>query len=459
MTRLAFPGVDRPAVSVVMVTYGGRTWARRALEAVIENTEPCYEVIVVDNASPDETPLRLREDVEGAKVLFNSNNAGFAAGVDRGVCYATAPNLVLLNSDAMVQPGWLPPLLDVIESDRSAAAVVPMLLNLDGTLQEAGSLIGGDGHTLAWGSGDDPTALQYRFRRYIDYASAACMLLRRSAFLSVGGLDPRYPVGYYEDVDLCLAFAEPGWRVVYEPRSTVVHVRWGSSDPVEAGRLMDANRPILLRRWGRTLAGRPPLIDFELPTYPHRVIAARDFQALHRLLVIVDGGDDLGSTQIGQLVAAVAKLWPTNRITLMDAAAATSDHWLQSLLDLGVEIVEVPDDWDAWLAGRLFHYSAVLASSGQVWKRLAQPMAHHQPQALRIHDLRHAEEKRSGEDLDEPEAAAVRSADLVLCASEEQLRLVRRISTAVAVIVVGEREEGVIEAMAHVGMAPPEGAN
>ena len=123
MTRLAFPGVDRPAVSVVMVTYGGWTWARRALEAVIENTEPCYEVIVVDNASPDETPLRLREDVEGAKVLFNSNNAGFAAGVDRGVCYATAPNLVLLNSDAMVQPGWLPPLLDVIESDRSAAAV------------------------------------------------------------------------------------------------------------------------------------------------------------------------------------------------------------------------------------------------------------------------------------------------------------------------------------------------
>src|SRR5207248_4840278 len=198
----------KPAVSVIVVTYGGWDWTRRALEALIENTDPPYELIVVDNASPDETPQRLRDDVEGATVLFNDTNAGFAAGVDRGVCHAIAPYLVLLNSDAMVQPGWLQPLIGVIETDVSAAAVVPMLLNLDGTLQEAGSLVGNDGNTLAWGAGGDPTELQYRFRRYIDYASAACMLVKRSAFLSVGGLDPRYPVGYYEDVDLCLSLAE-----------------------------------------------------------------------------------------------------------------------------------------------------------------------------------------------------------------------------------------------------------
>ena len=116
MRPLTFPAVDRPALSMIMVTYGGWKWVREALGALIEHTEPCYEVIVVDNASPDETPDRLRDEVEGAKVLFNPGNLGFAAGVNRGVCHATAPFLGLLNSDAMVQPGWLPPLLEGLES-------------------------------------------------------------------------------------------------------------------------------------------------------------------------------------------------------------------------------------------------------------------------------------------------------------------------------------------------------
>src|SRR5206468_1520457 len=145
----------------------------------------------------------------------------------------------------------------------------------------------------------------------------ACLLMKRSTFLSIGGLDPHYPIGYYEDVDMCLALADQGLRVVYEPRSRVKHVRWGSSTVEEAGRLMHANRPILLRRWQHKLKGRPSLLDWQLPLFPHRVVAARDAEALHRVLVIADGVPGLDSGRAGKLLAGFMEAWPNSRTTVI----------------------------------------------------------------------------------------------------------------------------------------------
>jgi GT2 family glycosyltransferase len=460
MTSLVFPQVERPTLSVVVVTYGGWRWVREALESLIEHTEPRYEVIVVDNASPDETPERLRGEVHGAKVVFNPGNLGFAAGVNRGVCYSTAPYLALLNSDAMVRPGWLPPLIEVLEDDPRAGAVVPMLVNLDGSLQEAGSLLGGDGTTMAWGAGGDATHLQYRFRRYVDYASAACLLMKRSTFLSVGGLDPRYPIGYYEDVDMCLALAERNLRVVYQPRSTVMHVRWGSSNVEEAGRLMHANRPILLRRWQHRLATRPSLVDWKVSTLPQRVAAARDAEALHRILVITNEMPD-PSTRTGKLLAALADLWPTARITLIAANAAGTEDPVQGLLDHGIEVACGPEDWEAWLQARLFHYSAVLIGDAETRERFERPLEQHQPQALRVYAFGNAFQKGGPHIVDVGHVEAMRWADVVLCDSEEQRDVVAAIAPALTALFLPDEtgpapyRRAVVEAMAHMGLPPP----
>lgn len=462
MTSIAFPQVDRPILSVVMVTYGGWNWVREALESVIERTEPCYEVIVVDNASPDETSERLRDEVEGAKVLFNLGNLGFAAGVNRGVCHATAPYVALLNSDAMVQRDWLPPLLEVLDGDPRAGAVVPMLLNLDGTLQEAGSLVGADGSTLAWGAGGDPAGPQYRFRRYTDYASAACLLMKRSTFLSVGGLDPRYPIGYYEDVDMCLALAERGLRVVYQPRSRVMHVRWGSSDVEEAGRLMHANRPILLGRWRHKLAGRPSLVHWQLPTLPHRVVAARDAEALHRVLVIAGEAPD-PATRGWRLLAGLAEVWPTDRVTLaLTNESSVEDDRVERLLELGVEVASRPEEWEAWLVARLFHYSTVVIDDPEIFERFERLLTRYQPQALLVYDLGPSARTSERERPDESVAEAVRSAGVVLCSSAEQRDLLASVAPGLTALVLpddtgpNEYRQALVKAMAHVGMAPPD---
>src|SRR3982074_49186 len=269
-----------PRVSVVMVTCGGKQWVEPAVEALVANTEAPFELIVVDNASSDGVQDVLRS-IQGAKLVFHDRNVGFGPGANQGVLHAVGRYVCILNSDAFVEPGWLPPMIEVFETDPRAGAVVPRLLHLDGVLQEAGGVVGSDGSTRALGDGDDPEELQYRFRRYVDYGSAACLVMPRSAFLQIGGFDPAYPLGYCEDVDHCFALRERGLRTVYEPRSRVRHVRWGSSSRLEAERRVFANQPILLARWRERLAGRPSFAD--PPFEPHDVLQARDADAYHRI--------------------------------------------------------------------------------------------------------------------------------------------------------------------------------
>ena len=118
----------------------------------------------------------------------------------------------------------------------ACAAVAPKLLYPDGRLQEAGSIVWRDARVRNYGDGDVPNRPEYLFRRTVDYASAACLLVRRSAFVEVGGFDPRFAPMYCEDVDLCLALAKRHGRVVYQPRSVVEHVRGASAIGWREGR-------------------------------------------------------------------------------------------------------------------------------------------------------------------------------------------------------------------------------
>src|SRR4051794_26546117 len=77
MAELEFPRMERPLVSIVMLTYNDIEWVARSLQACLDNTEPCYELIVVDNGSTDGTAEFLTGAVSGARVLLNSRNYGF----------------------------------------------------------------------------------------------------------------------------------------------------------------------------------------------------------------------------------------------------------------------------------------------------------------------------------------------------------------------------------------------
>ncbi len=372
MTALTLPRADRPLVSVVMVTFGGWALTRRALEALREQTAIPFEVVIVDNPTPEDVAARLRKEVTGAEVLENDRNEGFGPAANRGAERAGGEHVLFLNTDTLVGPGWLEPLIETLGSDPRGGAAVPLFLNDDGTVQEAGGLLFEDASTLMYGFGGPPSDPAYRFRRYVDYGSAACLLLRRSDFLDAGGFDPAFVPAYCEDVDLQLRLREGGRRTIYEPRSQVVHVRFGSSglDERTAASLVEKNAGILRERWGHVLAERPPRPEAGVPEQAHRVMAARDADAVVRILVIAPEPPT-------DLLDALVERHPSGRVTFLATGPVEA---LEELGRAGVETAGPFDDPASWLRARRFHHTAVVAVEDPA-EELATALEEHQPQA------------------------------------------------------------------------------
>ena len=141
---------------------------------------------------------------------------------------ASTEYLLFLNNDTMPKKGWLEPLFGILDNDDSVAAVGSKLLFPNGTILHAGLVIFDD-HKLP-----DPLIARHiyygqpmdideanQLRQY-QALTAACLLIRKSAFNEVGGFDEGYWNGY-EDVDLCFKLQEKGWKLVYQPESVVIH--------------------------------------------------------------------------------------------------------------------------------------------------------------------------------------------------------------------------------------------
>ena len=386
MATVVFPDVSRPRVSVLMVTYGAWESVSKALRSLLENTDPCYEVIVVDNASPDGTDSRLRDEVVNARLVFNTANRGFGPASNQAASLAKAPYLALLNSDCFVRAGWLPPLLEALDEDDLLGAAAPVILNIDGSLQESGCLLFGNAHTQLFGSGDDAGKTAYRFRRTADYASGACLVLRRRAFLDLGGFDAAYVPAYFEDVDLCLRFREHGLGTLVEPRSTVTHVRGASGGGSLAMEYWSKNVLTFRERWKDVLARRPAFIE---PAPSARSsLAARDAAARARLLLVSERPFSPGDTQGGaaalRLLEALAAGWPECRITALAFGEPTDETVTDALLRSGVEVVTGLSDISLWLKERRFHYDVVLFAGGRHAPLLDAALRESQPRAAYI---------------------------------------------------------------------------
>ena len=182
--------------------------------------------------------------------------------------------ILFLNNDTILLPGWLEPLLDTLDDDPLLAAVQPKLLYPDGRLNDAGGLVFKGGEPWIYGKGSaEPDAPQFSCRRAPDYASGACLLVRRCAFTEVGGFDDRYAPAYYEDTDLSFAFRAAGWKVLFEPASKVIHLEGGTAG-TDLGRGIKQyqvrNAEKFAAKWAEELAHRPRLGNQAVESWAHR---------------------------------------------------------------------------------------------------------------------------------------------------------------------------------------------
>jgi GT2 family glycosyltransferase len=236
-----------PRCSVIIPVFNRSSLTRRCLETILaQPISTMYELIVVDDASTDDTAARLDSFGSAIRVVAHETNTGFARSCNDGAAVATGEYLVLLNNDTVPRAGWLDSLVQYADAHPQAAIVGSKLLFPDGTVQHAGVVICQDlhpRHVYAGFPGDHPVVC--RSRRY-QIVTGACALIRRAVFEELGGLDEAYLNGY-EDVDLCLRAGSIGHEIHYCHESTLDHLESASRDRSLDN---DRNGRLYLDRWG-----------------------------------------------------------------------------------------------------------------------------------------------------------------------------------------------------------------
>jgi glycosyltransferase involved in cell wall biosynthesis len=201
--RADFRASAAPAVTVVMLAWKQPELLLRSLAALAAQADERVEVVLVLNGATPEVHEAVATRVTGAVVVIADLNIGFGGACNLGATSARGEFLVFLSDDTEVTPGWLDELLAVVRAHPEAGVVASVLLDPDGSIQEAGSRVLPDGTTLPLAAGRAVAdASGFLADRPVDYGSGAAMLMPRDLFEQLGGFDPAFYPAYYEDVDL-----------------------------------------------------------------------------------------------------------------------------------------------------------------------------------------------------------------------------------------------------------------
>ncbi len=249
---------ERPALSIIIVTYDAALFLPDCLESISRRAPSfAFEVIVVDNASTDDSVAQARLHCSGAVVVENSSNTGFAAANNLGYRRAAAEYILLLNPDTILHEGALEAMVGFLRSNPDAGAIGPRILNPDGTLQRTGvsapSLWNLFAETLFLDKAFPRSHIFGRHRRLyedpnalhdVDCLQGSCLLVRREA-IGESLFDPAYFL-YFEETDLCARLREEGWRIVYVPGASIVHIGGSGAEHYDGLRVLRYHQSYLL---------------------------------------------------------------------------------------------------------------------------------------------------------------------------------------------------------------------
>lgn len=243
-----------PKVSIIIVTYNNWSYTKSCLDSVFKHSYyPNYEVIVVDNASTDETRKQLAKiRNEQLKIVLSPVNSGFAGGNSIGCQIATGEYIILLNNDTLVPPGWIQRLTKPLQ-DPEIGLAGPMS-NSVGNDQRVDHFVGDP----VQGANPDWLKEFYSFYkdrvRSTDLLGFYCVAMRKAVYDEVGGLDTQYNYGMFEDDDYCARVKKLRFKLVIVEDAFVYHhgsASFNKLDEDEYQAIFTRNKQYFEQKWER----------------------------------------------------------------------------------------------------------------------------------------------------------------------------------------------------------------
>jgi len=218
-------------LSVIIVNFNTASLLKECLNSIEENRGNLkLEILVVDNNSRDQSAEMVKKDFPQVKLLVNSENIGFARGVNQGLALAKGRYFLLLNPDVKVLPGALKGMIEFMDQNKDAGLAGVQLFNSDGTKQNSIANFPSISQELLNKSLLRilfPEKYPSKYREYkspieVDSVIGACMIVRPEAVKEAGELDPDYFL-FLEETDWCFQMKKMGWKVYHLPQLKVYH--------------------------------------------------------------------------------------------------------------------------------------------------------------------------------------------------------------------------------------------
>lgn len=238
--------LQKELVSIIILNYNGEKFLENCIESIFKETKQKFELIIVDNNSPDKSGEKISKKYESCKFILNEKNVGVSEGLNIGIRNSNGTHIVLLNNDLIVAPKWLDYLFEAFQ-EKGDGLYQPKFLKMKNRkiIDSAGNLINifGFGYSREKGKEDN---FQYNSIEEIGFAAGTCLFCSKRIFDKVGLFDEKL-FAYNEDLDLGWRAKLLNFRSFYVPKSIVYHhgsAQWKWSG--EKFYLLERNRWVVL---------------------------------------------------------------------------------------------------------------------------------------------------------------------------------------------------------------------
>jgi len=233
-------------ISIIILNYNGEKFLENCIESIFKETKLAYEIIIVDNNSPDKSGEKLSKKIETCNFILNKKNVGVSEGLNIGIKNANGKYVVLLNNDLIVAPKWLDYLLEAYKKNGEGLYQPKFLkMNDKKIIDSAGNLINIFGFGFSREKGKEDYS-QYNSIEEIGFAAGTCLFCSKKIFDKIGFLDEKF-FAYNEDLDLGWRAKLLNYKSYYVPKSIAYHhgsAQWKWSG--EKFYLLERNRWIVL---------------------------------------------------------------------------------------------------------------------------------------------------------------------------------------------------------------------